>query len=373
MRVKIPYLIRRRGAWYWQPATRLRRRLGVKGVALGRDEAEAVKHARRLNAEIARRVGGEPGPLPFTVAWLFDQYQDSPLFDRLAPSTQRDYSALMTLIAGHVTDTGEPFGTFEAATVRPRHADAIHARLAAGHGDARAHYAARVARRAWSWAIRAEHVRENPWARMELPNLPARSAIWTPSQVAALCTAARAAGRPSVALAALLSYELAQRQGDVLRLTWSDYRDGRIRLRQRKTGATVWLPVAAYPTLRAALDAAPRDGLTIVSCETTGRPYQRHRFGHLFREIADVAGIPADLQFRDLRPTGATELADAGADVLAISSHTGHQTMEMARRYARPSAAQAERAARARVAQRAQARTKSGHESERNSQESETA
>ena len=47
-----------------------------------------------------------------------------------------------------------------------------------------------------------------------------------------------------------------------------------------------------------------------------------------------------------------TELADAGADVIDMSTHSTHKTMEMARRYARPTAAQFDRAASKRVAAR---------------------
>ncbi len=48
-----------------------------------------------------------------------------------------------------------------------------------------------------------------------------------------------------------------------------------------------------------------------------------------------AAGLPDDLQFRDLRSTAATELSDAGADPIGLSTHTGHQTVSMTRRYAR--------------------------------------
>ncbi len=46
----------------------------------------------------------------------------------------------------------------------------------------------------------------------------------------------------------------------------------------------------------------------------------------------------------------ATELKDAGADILDMSTHTGHKTVTMARRYARPTTAQFERAAAKRLA-----------------------
>lgn len=74
----------------------------------------------------------------------------------------------------------------------------------------------------------------------------------------------------------------------------------------------------------------------VVVSEATKRPWNRHAFGHEVRRIARAAGIPDDLQFRDLRATALTELSDAGVDVIPMSTHSGHQTTQMARRYSRP-------------------------------------
>ena len=54
----------------------------------------------------------------------------------------------------------------------------------------------------------------------------------------------------------LLAINTGQRQGDLLRLPWSAYDGTNIKLRQRKTGEYVTIPVA--DALKAALDVAPR-------------------------------------------------------------------------------------------------------------------
>ena len=61
---------------------------------------------------------------------------------------------------------------------------------------------------------------------------------------------------PYLRLAMLLAINTGQRQGDLLRLPWSAYDGVTIKLRQRKTGAYVSVPVA--DELKAALDAAPK-------------------------------------------------------------------------------------------------------------------
>jgi hypothetical protein len=44
-----------------------------------------------------------------------------------------------------------------------------------------------------------------------------------------------------------------------------------------------------------------------------------------------------------------TELSDSGADIIGMSSHSGHKTAQMARRYARPTTEQLERVAAVRL------------------------
>jgi integrase len=128
-----------------------------------------------------------------------------------------------------------------------------------------------------------------------------------------------------------------------------------------KTGEVVPLDPAAYPELEEAL-ATERAGQAdasgtprfshVVICETTRLPWNRFTFGHEFRRVATAAGIPEDLQFRDLRATALTELKDADVDVLDMATHSGHRTLTMAHRYNRPSTEQFRRAAGKRVARR---------------------
>jgi len=53
-------------------------------------------------------------------------------------------------------------------------------------------------------------------------------------------------------------------------------------------------------------------------------------------------------------------LADAGADIIQLSTHTGHKTAQMARRYARRTAVQFQQAAAQRIAARNKPATDNG-------------
>jgi integrase len=116
--------------------------------------------------------------------------------------------------------------------------------------------------------------------------------------------------------------ELVQRPGDILSLKWGAYdeEDRTWRIRQSKRGAVVHVPET--DRLRAALDVArqlaeERSAADIseqfICATVTGKRWHRRNFTKAARRIARAAGLPDDLQIRDLRRTGATEGACAGA------------------------------------------------------------
>src|SRR5262249_1797950 len=103
----------------------------------------------------------------------------------------------------------------------------------------------------------------------------------------------------------LLAINTGQRQGDLLRLPWSAYDGTTIKLRQRKTGAYVPIPVA--DALKIALDAAPRRSPIM---------------------LPNSEGI-IDLTFHDLRGTAVVTLARAGCNEVEIYSITGHKPSDV--------------------------------------------
>jgi hypothetical protein len=90
-------------------------------------------------------------------------------------------------------------------------------------------------------------------------------------------------------------------------------------------------------------DTAP--SIYFIVNDGTCRKHHPDVFSHQFRKLAEAAGIPREIQFRDLQATAATKLKDAGADILDMSTDTGRKTVTMARRHARPTSAQFERTA----------------------------
>jgi integrase len=120
----------------------------------------------------------------------------------------------------------------------------------------------------------------------------------------------------------LLALWTGQRQGDLLRLTWSAYDGENIRLRQSKTGMRVLVPVGA--PLKAALDAAAKIKRSpTILLNSDGRPWTPDGFRASFGRARDKAGI-IDVTFNDLRGTAVTRLALVGCTEPQIVSITGH-------------------------------------------------
>jgi integrase len=333
----------------------------MKVTALGADTKSAWAYARTLNAE-ASRLGGGLGS-PGTVHWMFQQFFATDKFKNLAATTQRDYRWILRMLDS-IKLGPMVVSAFSPRAIQPRHADRVYAMLRESKGIATAHYTCRVARRIWKWGARQgfSDRNENPWTDMELRTPVARDAVWSVAQVNAVIEVSQAKKRPSIGLAVTIAYWTGLRQGDVLSLTWHELEQ---RLKTtRKTTAIVPLVPDAYPELAAALEVererqaaltvpddkfGPPDNVVLI-CEATGNRWNRWTFVHQFREMADAAGIPKRLQFRDLRATAQTELANAGTPLLEMRTHSGHTTAAMAARYARPTEEQFSRAASRRLA-----------------------
>ena len=109
------------------------------------------------------------------------------------------------------------------------------------------------------------------------------------------------------------------RKGELLTLKWRDYREGKLFLRDGKSGPrTVWLSSAA----REVIDRLPRTSAWVF-------PSHRGKLGHLqditgfWREVRTEAGL-RDVRPHDLRHTYASIALMHGETVLTIGRLLGH-------------------------------------------------
>jgi hypothetical protein len=381
--IKVRYLTSRPGApgelprWFWQPASRLARqgwrmqRVPLNWASFTDADAlhsAAITRARELNAEMDRvrasaaiaEARPEPPKAGRTVHDLVVAYQASDEFLKLAPTTARGYRQCLSKI-----DTWAG-----PAPVRAIDAERIgKLRKAMVATPAFANAVVRVLRLLLEWGRRHGWVAENVASKPGLTGSDPSGLIWPREAVTAFVAAADAEGRYSMGTAVMLNEWLGQREADILRMPRSIYRNGALVFRQRKTGASVTLPIDMVPHLRqrladelarqAARDAAAKAtgapiATTIIVNEETGRPYKADTFRHMFAKIrakaAKVEGskqprsfeldylLPGrdmedpnaftvsmlDLTFMHLRHTAITRNGEAGCDDALISSISGH-------------------------------------------------
>jgi integrase len=217
------------------------------------------------NAAVARKIKPPRG----TLLSLLQQYQASEDFHMLADSTRRSYIALITRIE-------KRFGNFPLSALTDRRSRGIFMgwrdMLAATAGRRQADYAWTVLARVLSWSLNRGLVAANPCERGgRLYHGDRAEKIWTATDEAAFLGRAPA----HLHLPLLLALWTGQRQGDLLRLSWSAYDGTHIRLRQGKTGTRVVIRVGT--PLKVALDAAPKRSPLILT-NSDGNPWTSDGF-----------------------------------------------------------------------------------------------
>ena len=119
------------------------------------------------------------------------------------------------------------------------------------------------------------------------------------------------------------------RKGEILTLRWSDYREGRLFLRDSKTGPrTVWLSRPA----RAILDRLERNSRWMFPAPRAGGPRRKVWLDGFWRALRAEADL-GDVRLHDLRHTHASIALREGETVLAIGRLLGHASPETTLKY----------------------------------------
>jgi integrase len=130
-----------------------------------------------------------------------------------------------------------------------------------------------------AYAVAINMRADDPTAGMKLTRVKDSGGFhtWTDDEIATYRAYHAIGTRPRLAFELLL--ETAQRRSDVVCLGPQHLRHGKLRLRQKKTGAQVVIPVTA--DLQAALDATPMGHLNFL-VTAKGRPFTPAGFGGWF-------------------------------------------------------------------------------------------
>lgn len=321
--IKIRHFVERNGCYYWQPATALRQQ-GWKCRRLPNSLEAAIAEAEKINAELDNWRAGKSDitsvPVSNSVSGLIAAYQRSNAYRSLAEKTRRDYDYRLSIIekwAGKV-----PVQGITCAAVQ------TFWEALAKKSEYKANATVRVLRLILNYAVKPlGWIQINPASRPGLANIAPRSVVWTVEEVSAAVATADRLGYFNLGTAILLGAFIAQREGDILRLSWDDLQNGAFLVHQSKTGAYVAVPV--HPVLRDRLNMySDKTGL-IIKSDLDGKPYTQSAFTHRFDIVrkAVAQDIPAftRCQFLDLRRTAVVRLAEAGCTEAQISAVSGHK------------------------------------------------
>lgn len=253
---------------------------------------------------------------------LVRNYTLSRDFEKLAASTQVEYRRMLTKAEAKFGRM--PLAALEDPRVR---ADFMSWReqVARESGDREADNRLSVISAMLTWARENGKVHSNHVAGFKRLHSADRSEmIWLPEHVHAFMAAASL----EMQQAMILALHTGQRQGDLLRLGWTNY-DGRlITLRQGKSarrglpGRKVDIPCTK--ALRRMLDKMERRAAVVLTTKT-GQAFKARYFKAQWDATTKAAGLDeSGLHFHDLRGTAVTLLSEAGSTPQQIATITGH-------------------------------------------------
>lgn len=335
--------------WHWKPSATLRARHGLRNTRLGvggtknRPPAAIVTAANDLNAQVdalgADHDGAVIGCGPRVIRFdeLVRRYQASSQWSALAESSRHQYRIRMEALSQWAGQGQLRVDQIDAAMCRDL-AESFYLKASPTVTAS----TLRVLRLLLNWAVREGIIATNPAAAVSIRTPDSRTTRISLDMLDALIAAADNEG---FALALELGFWTVQRPSDILgfgRLTWQqidnvDRRDaarlanarGRVMgfrvPGQRKTGAAVTCPVPPHlhDRIERMLARANGHGPLLSSPVEAGKPLNDTALQRQFAAARVAAGYP-DIQFRDLRRSGISFYAEAGAELPWITSLSGH-------------------------------------------------
>jgi len=144
----------------------------------------------------------------------------------------------------------------------------------------------------------------------------------------------------SIGLITHMSYDWAQRVGDMRNLKWKsiNFDEKRLDIVQSKRGAEVHLPISdnLIKMLRQQEKdfgfqeyVAPR----VRPIAQSYTPYNIKEVSYLINEVKAEANLPKELTAMDLRRTAITEMVEGGVDLAGVMQVSGHRSPQSVKPY----------------------------------------
>jgi integrase len=190
-------------------------------------------------------------------------------------------------------------------------------------------------RACWNWGRNAGLVpQDRGWPSQLLLSEPrGRSRYLSDDELNAMLKACESDQAMHAAI--IVSLATGVRQGELLRLKWSDvdFDRQRVRVLESKNGEAraVHLPAVAVQALKA-LKRGNVVGQRHVFIAARGKPLTRNSLSGKWKPLRKAAGL-ANFRWHDLRHSCASFLAQKGATLLEIGSVLGHKSPSVTLRY----------------------------------------
>ena len=273
------------------------------------------------------------------VGQLVEFYLNSNHFARLTGTTQKQYETHLGYALATRVD-GKRLEDYQASSLKAQHTNQAYQQWLQV-GIRTANYRKAALSTAWKYCMRFDIIDNDPIRLIKTETDQPRKVKWTRDQVTQFLNTAYSDFRwRSIGLIVHMSYECAQRVGDMRVLTWDkvDLDAQRIDLTQSKRGADVHLPIPE--ALTAMLQQQKQDfGFQqYVAPKTTPVagayvPYPVDQIDDAINEVKDAAGLPKNITAMDLRRTAITEMVEGGADLAHIMQVSGHRSPDSVKPY----------------------------------------
>lgn len=265
---------------------------------------------------------GESRTKPGSIGALIVLYLQSPEWARLAASTKKSTKLIIEKLR-------EEHGHRPVATMQVEQARALVRKRA--DKPAAANRILKVLRALMQLAVNSGWRRDNPTREVQPIRYKTKEIeTWSEADISRFIERWPLGTREHLALSLLLY--TGQRQSDVVRMGPQHVRDGRIELRQVKTGTAVAVPI--HPKLAEAIAAHPQRHAVYLTT-STGKPFSVAGLGNWLREARTAAGMAPAMSPHGLRKAAARRLAEAGCSALQIQAVLGHRSLREMEKYVR--------------------------------------
>lgn len=321
-RFKLPYLHIRseRGRWRY----RVRKDGKVKYIPGNKHSREAEDQP----AEFWEAYNEFTGKQAFAVSAeaatgtlhaLVEEYRKTPKYKRLKSSTRVEYDRYLDRLVAE-------YGKWKMRALKPANVERIRDK----HADTPrvADWYVQLLSMLCKLGIRRGYMTTNPAEGIEKLGKSKSYDPWPAWMIEKILEA----GTPQERLAILLLLYTGQRRGDVAAMTWHDYDGTHIRVKQEKTGTSLF--IKCHSRLKAALDETPKAGVTIL-VGRSGKSLSSKALGTALQRLTAAAGFKGAVQVHGLRANAAGALAEAGCSPHEIAAVTGHKSLRMVQHYSR--------------------------------------